>query len=141
MELQIIRLEGTDKRLYDYVAPLVMNPAILRQNNNYPFKTSVRHTWYLALENDTVMGFMPLRRDTLRIDNYHISGDDARVLDVLLERLLGDFGEEGVLTAMVHKRHVKAFAARGFKSAVEWVKYERMVHLPRRTKRRKEAAS
>lgn len=48
--MEIIRLEGTDRKLYEWVAPLVMNPAILRQNNNYPFKTSHRHVWYLAVE-------------------------------------------------------------------------------------------
>ena len=35
--VQIIQLQGTDKRLYELVAPLVMNPEILKQNYNYPF--------------------------------------------------------------------------------------------------------
>ena len=35
--MKIMTLQGTDKLLYELVAPLVMNPAILRQNNNYPF--------------------------------------------------------------------------------------------------------
>ena len=39
--MNIERFSGTDERLYRAVAPLVMNPAVLRQNNNYPFKTSV----------------------------------------------------------------------------------------------------
>lgn len=38
--IQIIQLQGTDKRLYELVAPLVMNPDILKQNYNYPFRTS-----------------------------------------------------------------------------------------------------
>ena len=38
--VQIIQLQGTDKRLYELVAPLVMNPEILKQNYNYPFRTS-----------------------------------------------------------------------------------------------------
>jgi hypothetical protein len=42
--MKIMTLQGTDKLLYELVAPLVMNPAILRQNNNYPFKTS-RFVW------------------------------------------------------------------------------------------------
>ena len=32
--VQIIQLQGTDKRLYELVAPLVMNPEILKQNYN-----------------------------------------------------------------------------------------------------------
>ena len=33
---QIIELQGTEKRLYQLVAPLVMNPEVLKQNYNYP---------------------------------------------------------------------------------------------------------
>ena len=38
--MEIIRFDGIDKGLYELVAPVVMNPAVLRQNNNYPFKTT-----------------------------------------------------------------------------------------------------
>lgn len=34
---QIVELKGTEKRLYQLVAPLVMNPVVLKQNYNYPF--------------------------------------------------------------------------------------------------------
>ena len=37
---QIVELKGTEKRLYQLVAPLVMNPEVLKQNYNYPFRTS-----------------------------------------------------------------------------------------------------
>ena len=40
--MDIVKLQGTDRKLYEFVCPLVMNPAILRQNNNYPFKTGPR---------------------------------------------------------------------------------------------------
>ena len=32
--MNILKLQGLDGRLFDLVAPLVMNPAVLRQNNN-----------------------------------------------------------------------------------------------------------
>ena len=41
--MNILKLQGLDGRLFDLVAPLVMNPAVLRQNNNYPFKTTRNH--------------------------------------------------------------------------------------------------
>lgn len=56
-------IAGTDKLLYELVAPLVMNPAILRQNNNYPFKTSRSHVWYIAFHETAVVGFMPVKKD------------------------------------------------------------------------------
>ena len=54
--MKIMTLQGTDKLLYELVAPLVMNPAILRQNNNYPFKTSRSHVWYIAFHETAVVG-------------------------------------------------------------------------------------
>ena len=47
---QIIELNGTEKRLYQLVAPLVMNPKVLKQNNNYPFRTSENFKWFVAVE-------------------------------------------------------------------------------------------
>lgn len=34
--IQIVQLHGTDKKLYELVAPLVMSPEVLKQNYNYP---------------------------------------------------------------------------------------------------------
>ena len=36
--IQIVQLHGTDKKLYELVAPLVMSPEVLKQNYNYPFR-------------------------------------------------------------------------------------------------------
>ena len=33
--IQIVQLHGTDKKLYELVAPLVMSPEVLKQNYNY----------------------------------------------------------------------------------------------------------
>ena len=38
--IQTIQVQGTEKRLYQLIAPLVMNPDVLSANNNYPFKTT-----------------------------------------------------------------------------------------------------
>ena len=55
--VQIIQLQGTDKRLYELVAPLVMNPEILKQNYNYPFRTSEDFVWFVAVDKKKVIGF------------------------------------------------------------------------------------
>lgn len=36
--IQTIQLHGTDKQLYKIVAPLVMDPEVLKMNNNYPLR-------------------------------------------------------------------------------------------------------
>ena len=60
--MDIEKLHGTDPRLYQLVAPLVMSIPVLRYNNNYPFKTSVHHKWLVATEKGVVKGFMPIER-------------------------------------------------------------------------------
>ena len=130
--MEVIRLGGTDRRLYELVAPLVMNPAIIRQNNGYPFKTSAGYVWYIAVENGTVEGFMPLRKNSsgMLIDNYYIRGDSAQTIYRLLDSISA--GPEGALTltATVFKRHVDMFKRRRFRSAVEWKNYDKMTLSP-----------
>lgn len=127
--MDIINLNGTEKRLYELVAPLVMNPAVLRQNNNYPFKTSHRHHWFIAVDSyGEVAGFMPVKSTSGRpcIDNYYIRGDRDEVIDLLLDAIKVVPEYDGKLTAVVHKRHVAAFARNGFSTYLEWKNYDKM---------------
>ena len=64
--IQIIQLKGTDRRLYELVAPLVMNPDVLKQNYNYPFRTSEDFVWFVAVES---YRFYTRRREEERV--YH----------------------------------------------------------------------
>lgn len=124
--MEILRCEGTDRRLYELVAPLVMNPAVLRQNNNYPFKTTRHHVWFLAVEDGVIAGFMPVRTGDgrPRIDNYYVRGDSDDTLGLLLERVLSDRDLGGPLTAVVHRRH-------GFTAYAGSKNYEKMDHVAR----------
>ena len=126
--MNILKLQGLDGRLFDLVAPLVMNPAVLRQNNNYPFKTTRNHVWYIAMDEQRVLGFMPVKMTLTnnRIDNYYISGDNSSVIEVLLDRIIHDFSSDGSLVAVVHERHVEDFSMKNFIPCVEWKKYVKM---------------
>lgn len=128
-QMDIILLNGTERRLYELIAPLVMNPAIIRQNNGYPFKTSKDFIWYVAIENGTIEGFMPLKKSQggMLIDNYYISGDSGQTIGSLLERIVADAGEDATLRATVFKRHVDAFKKYGFQTVLEWKKYDKMI--------------
>ena len=57
---KIIQLGGTDPQLYALVAPLVMNPDVLKYNNRYPFKTSDSFTWFVAVKDGQIAGFIPV---------------------------------------------------------------------------------
>lgn len=126
--MNIIRLEGTDNRLYPLIGPLVMNPAVIRQNNNYPFKTSKNHIWYIAVSDQNVIGFIPLKRKgtSCHIDNYYIQGDNPDTINELLRQLIEDLKPETVLTALVHKRHIDLFTEYRFQTEKEWTLYDKM---------------
>lgn len=129
--MEIIKLHGTNSKLYELIGPLVMSPAILRQNNNYPFKTSFKYTWYIALDEGPVTGFMPVKMtetDNYMIDNYYVRGDDITVLKKLLDATIADTSAQSELWATVHKRHVKLFAQNGFRSRIEWKNYDKMLY-------------
>lgn len=131
--MRIIRFDGIDKRLYELVAPVVMNPAVLRQNNNYPFKTSFRYVWYVAVEDgDAVVGFMPLKpsSDGVCIDNYYIRDDDGTTAGLLLGDVVAGCADSGVLTALVHKRHVGLFRRNGFVTVRQLKNYDKMKYSP-----------
>ena len=127
--MDIIKIQGTDKKLYEMVGSLVMSPAILRQNNNYPFKTGLRYVWYIAVEGEQVEGFMPVKGEAAGgniIDNYYIRGDNAAVISKLLAKIIADGTVQDGLWAVVHKRHVEHFARNGFRTHVAWKKYDKM---------------
>ena len=126
--MNILKLGGLDCRLFELVAPLVMNPAVLRQNNNYPFKTTRKYVWYVAEDGGRVLGFMPVKmaETNYRVDNYYISGDDSSGMERLLDGVIRDFSFGLPLVAIVHERHVEGFSRKNFISCVEWKRYVKM---------------
>ena len=129
-EMEIIRLDGTERRLYELVAPLAMDAAVIRWNNGYPFKTSGEHTWYVARRGRKVCGFMPVRRSRGRalIDNYYAEGDDPSVLAALLAAAVEGSDGEARLDAMAQKRHTAVFAEGGFETVASLKNYDKMTY-------------
>ena len=114
--MTIERLEGTSTRLYSLVAPLVMKSSVLRQNNNYPFKTSRRHTWFVAIEGCDVLGFMPVevKDKNVTINNYYVAGDNAQLLTALLKEVIQTYERGHIIQSVTHTRHLETFKERGF---------------------------
>ena len=112
---QIVELKGTEKRLYQLVAPLVMNPVVLKQNYNYPFRTSENFIWFIAVEGKEIVGFIPLehKKSEAIINNYYIKENNAEVLKALLEKV-------------TFIEHQKIFQELGFSVEKEWKRYVKM---------------
>lgn len=124
----IKKFQGTDAQLYALVAPLVMDVAVIRKNNNYPFKTSDNHLWFVALNEGKVIGFMPVenRLNKMYIDNYYVEEDSEKLLTAFIEKAIEEFAHEYPISAMAHIRHVDVFRACGFVEKKVWKLYVKM---------------
>ena len=80
--MEILQLDGLEPQLFNLIGPLAMNPKVLRANNNYPFKTTERFQWYIAVEDNDVTGFVPVEQKSggYVINNYYVHNDDQEVL-------------------------------------------------------------
>ena len=120
--IQIIQLQGTDKRLYELVAPLVMNPDILKQNYNYPFRTSEDFVWFVAVDKKKVIGFIPVEEKK----NYYIEGNNECTLKLLLEKVISETTASKELTSVTFMEHCSLFKELGFSEEKVWTRYVKM---------------
>ena len=127
--IAVIKMAGTSPELYSCVAPLVMNPEIIKYNHNYPFKTNESCIWFVAFSANQVVGFFPIevRKKSLVINNYYVSNDDEDVFVSLLEAVDNDsLVEERGVEAVVQKPHESYFRAHGFEIERAWSLYLKM---------------
>ena len=126
--VQIIQLQGTDKRLYELVAPLVMNPEILKQNYNYPFRTSEDFVWFVAVYKKKVIGFIPVeeKKKEYVINNYYIESNNEDTLKLLLEKVISETNTSKELTSVTFMEHSSLFKDLGFSEEKIWTRYVKM---------------
>ena len=126
--VQIIQLQGTDKRLYELVAPLVMNPEILKQNYNYPFRTSEDFVWFVAVDKKKVIGFIPVeeKKKEYVINNYYIESNNEDTLKLLLEKVISETNTSKELTSVTFLEHSSLFKDLGFSEEKIWTRYVKM---------------
>ena len=126
--VQIIQLQGTDKRLYELVAPLVMNPEILKQNYNYPIRTSEDFVWFVAVDKKKVIGFIPVeeKKKEYVINNYYIESNNEDTLKLLLEKVISETNTSKELTSVTFMEHSSLFKDLGFSEEKIWTRYVKM---------------
>ena len=126
--VQIIQLQGTDKRLCELVAPLVMNPEILKQNYNYPFRTSEDFVWFVAVDKKKVIGFIPVeeKKKEYVINNYYIESNNEDTLKLLLEKVISETNTSKELTSVTFMEHSSLFKDLGFSEEKIWTRYVKM---------------
>ena len=60
---------------------MVMDPEVIRANNNYPFKTGEEYVWFIAIEDKEVVGFVPVEQKSRKkavINNYYVKAPYGR---------------------------------------------------------------
>lgn len=127
--IKIIQLNGTDKQLYELVAPLVMDPKIIQYNQNYPFKTGEQFVWFIALSDDEVIGFIPLEQRSQQwvINNYFVNpNQEIKGFRALLKAVCKFDRKKKRLTAVVQFNHKTYFSEQGFEITKEWKVYLKM---------------
>lgn len=129
--IAVIKMAGTSPELYSCVAPLVMNPEVIKYNHNYPFKTGETFVWFVAFEDDNnhVLGFFPveIRKKSAIINNYYVEEDVKDVFLSLLEAVTNELlTKEKELEAVVQKPHESYFRTQGFEIVRAWSLYLKM---------------
>ncbi|MDR2388866.1 MAG: hypothetical protein LBD89_03650 [Tannerellaceae bacterium] len=126
--MDIIRLEGEDKRLYSLVAHLIMRRDVLSYNLNYPYKTSPAHCWFIAADPDHTFGFVPVLRKAgkAQINNYYVEKDDKEIFAVLLEEIIKTLSPDFEIEAITQMRHIPNFEQNGFSIIFHWKRYVKM---------------
>ena len=126
--MQVIQLQGNDKRLYELVAPLVMNPEVLRQNHNYPFRTTENFAWFIGMEKKNVFGFIPVehKKKEYIINNYYVKDNKEETLKLLLEKVISETNADVNLTSVTFIEHRQVFKELGFSEEKVWTRYVKM---------------
>ena len=126
----VVKMAGTSPELYSCIAPLVMNPEIIKYNHNYPFKTSESFVWFVAFSNEDnhVLGFFPveIRKKSAIINNYYVQNRDSDVLGLLLQEVLRVLDSKELLSVVSFLEDASLFAESGFVETKKWTRYVKM---------------
>ncbi len=122
MKIEI--LQGTSKRLYSLVAPLVMNPSVIRQNDGIAFKTSEKHTWIIATSNGKCIGFLPMKvKDgCVEVNNYYATKRNPEIMEYMIKAAVQHLGVDVKLMIITQKSDYEVLTQLGFSMMKKFVK-------------------
>ncbi|MDR1882961.1 MAG: hypothetical protein LBR26_09325 [Prevotella sp.] len=122
--MKIIKVQGSDHRLYSLVGPLVMDPEVLGMNDGYPFKNTSSHVWYIAIKGkNKVAGFISVVNDKLCND---FAWQDYELLEDLVQNVLSDMEEGRTISFVAGQGDIPLLEKLGFTEEKKYVKYVKM---------------
>ncbi|MDR0543825.1 MAG: hypothetical protein LBG30_00540 [Odoribacteraceae bacterium] len=127
--MKIEVLQGTEQRLYDIVAPLVMDPKVIRQNDGVAFKTTANHAWILAIDKNECVGFLPIqqKKTFAEVNNYHVRDRDKKILDRMLAQAELQMKKAGfeTITVITQNTDYDVLVERKYTVEKTYIKYTR----------------
>lgn len=126
--MKVVKLEGEDQRLYYLVAHLVMNEEVLNYNLNYPYKTSSEYFWFIAVDKETTLGFIPvkLKEGKATINNYYVAGNNHLVFSALLKEAIRTLSFDFEIESVTQIPHIPHFEQCGFSIILRWKRFVKM---------------
>lgn len=125
-------LKGTSEKLYHLIAPLVLNAAIIRQNDGNPFKTSEKHVYVVAISGNKCVGFLPLchKTDYFETNNYYALQRDPKIMEAMIKSALKYVGKGATLKIIAQKYDYKIIESLGFSKTAAFVKCAIFINQP-----------
>ena len=113
---------------------MVMDPEVIRANNNYPFKTGEEYVWFIAIEDKEVVGFVPVEQKNRKkavINNYYVKAEGTvreEILSHLLPAIVAEFRPESwLLNSVTLVQDKETFEKFEFVSMdKKWTRYVKM---------------
>lgn len=126
-DTRIEKVWGTDRRLYELIAPFVMNPEVIRLNGGYPFKNTEDHLWYISIKGkNMVTGFISVVNNCLCND---FTWQDKDLLRQLIEHALMDLEAGMLVTFMADASDLSLLEELGFSMQKKGTKYFKMAKV------------
>ncbi|MDR1882958.1 MAG: hypothetical protein LBR26_09310 [Prevotella sp.] len=122
--MKIVKIQGSDRRLYSLIGPLVMDPEVIGMNDGYPFKNTSDHVWYIAIKGkNKVAGFISVVNNKLCND---FTWQDYELLEDLIQNVLSDM-KDGIVSFIAEQGDIPLLEKLGFAEEKRYVKYVKMI--------------
>lgn len=123
-DMAIEKIFGYEQRVYQLIAPFIMNPEVIRLNGGYPFKNSEDHVWYVCIDKENmVRGFISVFNNKLCND---FTWQDLDLLEQLIRRALQDVAKGNDITFIADTNDLPLLEKLGFSILKPGVKYFKM---------------
>ena len=116
--MPIIRIDGCSPDVYSIIAPLAMDPAVIRKRRNLPIVTKENYTWHVLKKGKKVKAFVGEERlaNYTKLQAFVVLDANDEELQTFLEEVVTRFEKSPspMLTASVLNEYAVLFGKAKF---------------------------